>query len=287
MKKLGEDAESLKGLLAMINGTINAAEENTKSEQPVEQPIEPELPIEQPAEPVEQPVELELPIEQPAEPVEQPVEPELPIGQPVEPVVRPVNQERTVGPVPIDLGPTSGEKKNLFWRVAAIILVAVLICCGCVWCFFKIGKRSDSDNSGKKEKMVVKVTPKSEEERIAEIERIKAEAQKNEKEQIDTGYVYTGVRQPQKQEPMPVDDALAVIKVKEGDRLMTLSKQYYGHKMFWVYIYDANKDRLRSPNDLSVGMQLVIPKLDPKLIDIENEESVAAAIKLEREYLVK
>lgn len=252
IRKLSEDAEDLKGLLAMINGPLK------------------------PAEP-EQPVVTEEPVAEP----ELPIEPEKPIVEP-EKIVEP---EHRYGPTPIDLGPTSGTHKNVALRIAVIVVAALLVGCGCFWGIRELGKRKTVDTFDDGQKKIVKVVKKSEEERLAEIERIKTEAQKNEKKQIDTGYVYTGVRRPQKQEPVPVDNALAVIRVKEGDRLMTLSKQYYGHKMFWVYIYDANKSQLRNPDELRVGMTLVIPRIDKKLIDIENEESVQSAMELEAKFM--
>lgn len=252
IRKLSEDAEDLKGLLVMINGPLK--------------PSEPE-----------QPAVTEEPVAEP----EPPIEPEQPAVT-EQPVVEP---EHRYGPTPIDLGPTPGTHKNVGLRIAVIVVAALLIGCGCFWGIRELGKRKTTDASSNGQKKIVKVVKKSEEERLAEIERIKAEAQKNEKEQIDTGYVYTGIRQPQKEEPIPVDNALAVIRVKEGDRLMTLSKQYYGHRMFWVYIYDANKSQLRNPDELRVGMTLVIPRMDKKLIDVENEESVQAAMELEAKFM--
>lgn len=252
IRKLSEDAEDLKGLLVMINGPLK--------------PSEPE-----------QPAVTEEPVAEP----EPPIEPEQPAVT-EQPVVEP---EHRYGPTPIDLGPTPGTHKNVGLRIAVIVVAALLIGCGCFWGIRELGKRKTTDASSNGQKKIVKVVKKSEEERLAEIERIKAEAQKNEKEQIDTGYVYTGVKQPQKEEPIPVDNALAVIRVKEGDRLMTLSKQYYGHRMFWVYIYDANKSQLRNPDELRVGMTLVIPRMDKKLIDVENEESVQAAMELEAKFM--
>ena len=277
IRKLSEDAEDLKGLLAMINGSLKPAE----PEQPVvaEEPVaETDIPIVP-----EQPVVAEEPVAE----TDLPIVPEQPVVA-KHPTVEPekfVEPERRYGPTPIDLGPTPIKNKNVALRVAVIVVVAVLVGCGCFWGIKELGRRKTTDTSSSGQKKIVKVMKKSEDERVAEIERIKAEAQKNEKEQIDTGYVYTGIRQPQKEEPIPVDNALAVIKVKEGDRLMTLSKQYYGHKMFWVYIYDANKSQLRNPDELRVGMTLVVPRMDKKLLDVENEESVRAAMELEAKFM--
>ncbi|HXB02192.1 MAG TPA: LysM peptidoglycan-binding domain-containing protein [Opitutaceae bacterium] len=47
--------------------------------------------------------------------------------------------------------------------------------------------------------------------------------------------------------------------VSKGDTLMSLSQHYYGTKSKWRDIYAANRDVLKSDNDLKVGMQLKIP----------------------------
>jgi nucleoid-associated protein YgaU len=48
-------------------------------------------------------------------------------------------------------------------------------------------------------------------------------------------------------------------KVVAGDTLSKLSKQYYGTEGKWKAIYEANKAKMKSENDLQVGMELVIP----------------------------
>lgn len=48
--------------------------------------------------------------------------------------------------------------------------------------------------------------------------------------------------------------------VQRGDSLYKLARQFYGGDMSkWRTIYDANRDRLADPNQLPVGMTLVIP----------------------------
>ena len=41
-------------------------------------------------------------------------------------------------------------------------------------------------------------------------------------------------------EETPKSDILALVTIKAGDRLASFAKQYYGHKFFWVYIYQYN-----------------------------------------------
>jgi len=48
-------------------------------------------------------------------------------------------------------------------------------------------------------------------------------------------------------------------KVEEGDSLWVISKKVYGRGALWEKIFDENKDRLSSPDDVRAGMELRIP----------------------------
>lgn len=84
-------------------------------------------------------------------------------------------------------------------------------------------------------------------------------------------------------EPEPVDTIKVepkknvVVKIVPDTRLTLIAKEHYGHKVFWVYIYEHNKAIITNPNNIQMGTELVVP--DPALygIDAENPESVAKA----------
>lgn len=48
-------------------------------------------------------------------------------------------------------------------------------------------------------------------------------------------------------------------KVVAGDTLSKISKHYYGTDAKWKQIYEANKSKMKSPDDIQVGTELVIP----------------------------
>lgn len=50
--------------------------------------------------------------------------------------------------------------------------------------------------------------------------------------------------------------------VKSGDTLSKISKQFYGDADEYMRIYYANRDKLRDPDKIQVGQQLVIPPDD-------------------------
>ena len=82
-------------------------------------------------------------------------------------------------------------------------------------------------------------------------------------------------------------DVLALVTIKAGDRLASFAKQYFGHKFFWVYIYDFNKDIIEDPNNIPIGTELRIP--DPGLygIDSTDRSSIDKAAALQSQILSK
>ncbi len=66
---------------------------------------------------------------------------------------------------------------------------------------------------------------------------------------------------------------IATERLQYGVWLAQLSRKYYnGEKDFWVFIYEANKDRIKNPNKILRGTSIRIPKLDPELMDLSNPE---------------
>lgn len=88
-------------------------------------------------------------------------------------------------------------------------------------------------------------------------------------------------------QPRVYKEFIATEKVIQGSRLTRISERHYGVKEFWVYIFEANRDLLNSPDDIAIGMELKIPKLNPKLADADNPRCMEYALKLHDEYVKK
>jgi len=68
---------------------------------------------------------------------------------------------------------------------------------------------------------------------------------------------------PQETREQPAqNDQPRVYTVQRGDSLSKIAQREYGSVRFTDLIYSANRDVLRSPDDLKVGMKLVLPPND-------------------------
>ncbi len=75
------------------------------------------------------------------------------------------------------------------------------------------------------------------------------------------------------------------VVIQTGDRLTLISLKYYGHKIFWVYLYLANKESIPNPNSVAIGTQIHIPVPETYNIDANYEQSIRKAAALQTEIL--
>lgn len=62
--------------------------------------------------------------------------------------------------------------------------------------------------------------------------------------------------------------------------LATMAREYYGKGAYWVYIYEANADKLRNPNTIPPGTEVIIPELSSFAAATEEETMRIAEQKL-------
>ncbi len=108
------------------------------------------------------------------------------------------------------------------------------------------------------------------------------ETEKVEENQIDQPQTETNV---EKEPVVSKPELLATETMEVGSRLTLFARKYYGSKDFWVYIYEANMDVIKNPDNVTVGTKIKIPKLDSKLIDLSNHDCINKAKELQNKYL--
>lgn len=71
----------------------------------------------------------------------------------------------------------------------------------------------------------------------------------------------------------------------EASRLTWMAKRYYGAKIYWPYLFDANRDVISDANRIDVGTPIRVPRLTQLQLDTTNAETMAALEKLREEAL--
>ncbi len=98
--------------------------------------------------------------------------------------------------------------------------------------------------------------------------------------------------QTPKKEEKPSQKTSAVTSIKKrtvpvsvvvgaGDRLTLIAQKFYGHKIFWVYIYLENKGSISNPNNVSAGTTLSLPDKHPTMMDPNNPDAIKKAEELQ------
>ena len=78
----------------------------------------------------------------------------------------------------------------------------------------------------------------------------------------------------------PYSDLITTEPMHEGSRLTWMAKRFYGDKRFWPYLYDANRDRISNPSNIEVGTPIRVPRLTQAQLDTTNRASMEALDKL-------
>jgi nucleoid DNA-binding protein len=68
------------------------------------------------------------------------------------------------------------------------------------------------------------------------------------------------------------------ISNSEATNLPNLARKHYGNANFWVYIYDANRSKLKSPVNVPEGVEIEIPDLIEYGVDVNDNMEVERAI---------
>ncbi len=282
MQKFSEQAEEIKDLLAELGGfeeeAAPAVEETVVTEEVVETVTE-ETPAEESAETIE--------VEQPA----------------TETVVAPVIEETPEEiPAPEEHVFTPKEKRPFnAWLVALITIAifAVLLVGAFFFLQHKIVSWADSllEKTQTTEVVVDETTKETADVEAIEGEAIEEEVTSEEEVVTEENHIEEIVTEEAAVEELaatPVDETtyeftefIGNERLTQGSRLTWLSRKYYGAPDFWVYIYEANKDKIPNPNDIPVGTTIHIPQLPADWIDTHNEESMQRARALHNKILGK
>ena len=266
IKKLGAQAEEIVDILADLGQSPNASKEP--------EPI----PEEKPAVPVVE--------EKPAEPIveEKPVEPVVE-EKPAEPIVeeKPVIEEKP-------------KKKHHFWRDTLICVIILLALLAAGYYFLREEVSAWIKDHIKIDKQSEQVEKEATEEATKDDKTADYTNEANEVTEQAPEETQEAPEAEEINEIEPIEEVVEEIipqrpvygsykqeEVRQDSRLAWISYRYYKSKIYWPYIYDANKEKLRNPNIVRVGQKLRIPVLTKEQLDTTNAQTRATIEFLRRE----
>lgn len=308
IRKLGEQANEIIDILADLGQEPNTSaahtEEEPESPEIPEEPEEPEEP-ETPEEP-EEPEIPEMP-ETPEEP-ESPKEPEI-----LEKPESPEKPEKPEEPEKKERH-TTVEKKRPLWVTALLTLIVFLLLLLFGVLFFQrqlvkwvdmLHEKTELTEKHHSPKQPANTTIPTTTESTATAQETAAtpKAGTQEPELKETAIKEAEVKKAESTEAVAAkpakveqpaqtakaekawDGYIGTVKLAEGSRLALLADRYYGERELWVYIFEANRDRIKHPNDVPIGTEIRIPRLKAAYSDLSKPENRARVEQMAQEYL--
>lgn len=71
-----------------------------------------------------------------------------------------------------------------------------------------------------------------------------------------------------------------IVKMSPGRTLRLIALEELGNREFWVYIYLKNKDKIKNPDVVPIGLELELPNESEYKMDVNNSDQVLKAKKL-------
>jgi|GEM_PF-400824 len=310
IQKLGAQADEIVGILGELGQSPDAAsaepEPAVEEPQPVveePQPVveEPQPVVEEPEPVVEEPQpvveEPEPVVEEPQSVVEEPepvVEEPQPVVEEPQPFVIPNVQVNVhVTEEPKKPQPEKPQKRYHFVRDTLICVIILLLLLLIGYFFFRnqIGGwieqwMQPQPQTEQVEPAVPTDSINAESEEPEATEEPAADTEALTDEQILEEFMQISADGDENWRDNPANSYPQLITVEnmhEGSRLAWMAKRFYGAKIYWPYLYDANKDRISDPNNIDTGTPIRVPKLTKAQLDTTNQATLSTLERLRRE----
>ena len=253
--------------------TFDIAPVAEPSEERNEKPQE-ETPTEPLPAPSPEPIE-----ERVTEPIESPTLPPTP-PTPIVPNTPEVESQPT--PPPSDPRPTARRRTNYYIWIAVVALLII----GAVLAVFILNSRQKKASATPRpaakdtQQMASVVVVPSSMDILPDSLTLPADTLQE--EPIDTLPERTPQEEPKAQsKERVINSETTRVQVQPGDRLTVFALKKYGHKAFWVYIYQENKSKIKDPNNLPVGITIVLPPAKKYEINPRDTNSINKALELQ------
>ena len=296
IQKLGAQADEIVGILGELGQSPDAA--SAEPEPAVEEPepvVEEQEPVvEEPQPVVEEPEPV---VEEPQPVVEEPqpvVEEPQPVVEEPQPFVIPNVQVNVhVTEEPKEPQPEKPKKRYHFVRDTLICVIILLLLLLIGYFFFRnqIGGwieqwMQPQPQTEQVEPAVPTDSINAESEEPEATEEPAADTEALTDEQILEEFMQISADGDENWRDNPANSYPQLITVEnmhEGSRLAWMAKRFYGAKIYWPYLYDANKDRISDPNNIDTGTPIRVPKLTKAQLDTTNQATLSTLERLRRE----
>lgn len=103
----------------------------------------------------------------------------------------------------------------------------------------------------------------------------------------DIPYRYNGHHQLSKDRRVEIVPTYRTTEiVRPGSRLAQIARRHYGNPEYWVFIYEANRDQISDPSNVTPGIELEIPNLTERLKGMNETQAMEEAQRL-KEAIMK
>lgn len=255
LKKLGAQAEEIVDILGDLG------------QSPKEDVAEPEPEPEPVAEPVPEPE---------PEPVPEPVAEPVPEPEP-EPVIEPKKPKK--------------EKKYHFVRdtLICVVILLMLLLAGYFFLRHRLGDILQNLMQPSPTEVVTDTTAQALDEAEEAIEVAEPSPIENipegdiSQEQILAEFLEASGEISPAESKYP--ELITTEPMHQASRLTWMAKRYYGAKIYWPYLYDANRDVITNPHRIEIGTPIRVPKLTELQLDTTNAQTMATIESLREEAL--
>ena len=213
------------------------------------------------------------------EPIESPM---LPPTPPTPTAPSTPREESQPTPPPSDPRPTARRRTNYYIWIAVVALLII----GAVLAVFILNSRQKKASATPRpaakdtQQMASVVVVPSSMDILPDSLTLPADTLQE--EPIDTLRERTPQEEPKAQsKERVINNETTRVQVQPGDRLTVFALKKYGHKAFWVYIYQENKSKIKDPNNLPVGITIVLPPAKKYEINPRDTNSINKALELQ------
>ena len=191
-------------------------------------------------------------------------------------------EESQPTPPPSDPRPTARRRTNYYIWIAVVVLLII----GAVLAVFILNSRQKKASATPRpaakdtQQMASVVVVPSSMDILPDSLTLPADTLQE--EPIDTLPERTPQEEPKAQsKERVINSETTRVQVQPGDRLTVFALKKYGHKAFWVYIYQENKSKIKDPNNLPVGITIVLPPAKKYEINPRDTNSINKALELQ------